>query len=226
MTVKTGYIGIATYPDTTIRSFSSIYCASDFENGEIFIVPLTIGCFRDMYRLITEIAVACSRVRIIPLSMEYDYVSDIYNSVTVLKRKFPNMDIQWLFPRAVPYYSEEFDALLTKGYAYHNECEPSLYVEFVNTDIEELFDIKIYTSSCTKYFTLRCTPEKYQSIIGDDSINELHMCGNESRHGGLSGIDLGNPNPKIRLFNISNRDSLSYLRKRFKIGIDCERWSL
>lgn len=226
MTAKTGYVGIATYPDTTLRSLNSIYCASDSENGEVFIIPLTIGCFHDMYRLITEIAVACSRVRIIPLSTEYDYISDIYNSVTVMKRKFPDMDIQWLFPRAVPYYSEEFDALLTKGYAYRNEVDPSLYIEFVDTDVEELFDLKVYTPECTKYFTLRCTEDKYESIKNDNSINEFHICGSESRHGGLCGIDLTELNDKLRLFNISNRDSLLYLRQKFSIGIDCERWLL
>lgn len=226
MTSKTGYIGIATYPDTTIRSLSSIYCASDSENGEVIIVPLTIGCFYDMYRLITEIAVSYGRVRIVPLSMEYDYVSDIYNTVTVMKRKFPEMDIRWLFPRSVPYYSEEFDALLTKGYSYHNEADPSLYIEFVDTEIEELFDLKIYTPECTKYFTMRCTQEKYDIIKNDSSVNELHICGTESRHGGLCAIDLTESNDKLRLFNISNRDALLYLRERFSIGINCERWLL
>lgn len=226
MKAKTGYVGIATYPDTTLRSLNSIYCASDSENGEVFIIPLTIGCFHDMYMLITEIAVSYSRVRIIPMSTEFDYISDIYNTVTVMKRKFPDMDIQWLFPRAVPYYSEEFDALLTKGYAYRNEADPSLYVEFVDTDMEELFDLKIYTPESTKYFTMRCTDEKYESISNDNSINELHICGNESRHGGLCGIALTEPNSKVRIFNISNRDSLLYLRQRFLIGIDCERWLL
>ena len=226
MTAKTGYVGIATYPNTTLKSLNSIYCASDLENGEVIIIPLTIGCFHDIYSLITEIAVSCRRVRIVPLSMEFDYVSDIYNSVTVMKRKYPEMDIRWIFPRAVPLYSEEFEVLQINSSAYHNEADPSLYIEFVETDVEELFDLKIYTPEVTKYFTMRCTQEKYDTIKNDNSINELHICGNESRHGGLCAIDLVEDNPKLRIFNLSNRDSLLYLRSKFFIGIDCERWLL
>lgn len=223
---KAGYLGYRKYSEGPNRS-SSIYCISDENSGELDIIILTIGTFADVYRLIKEAYCKYSKIRILPISIQYDYISDIYNIVTCAQNLYKNINItvEWVFPTSAPYYSEEFDMGLFKTESFHNEADPSISFSFVESGVTGLYDIIVYTPLTTKYFTLYCTEDKLLNLLEDTSINEIHMSGAASRHGGICGLSLPVKSEKIRLFNFETREELAHLSQLHHIGFVEERWS-
>lgn len=219
-----GYFGFKALPGN-LKSESSIYAIADENLGEVDIIPLTIGCFNDLYLRLQQFVPLGSKIRIFPMSINYDYISDIYNAVTTFKRlhKVNNfdVDIMWVFPTNPPYYSEEFDLTHFKGSNHHNEACQEINITMEASGCTGLYDIVITTPEFVKVFTQYATEEKIAKYT--ELGYEIHMNGNESRHGGLCGIDI--PGQKnLRYFNIMNKDSLNYFRAKGLLGYDYERW--
>ena len=219
-----GYFGYRALP-CELKSESSIYAISDEGMAEVDIFPLTIGCFNDLYIRLQQFVLHKSKIRIFPMSIKYDYISDIYNAVTTIKRLYSTNDVEidiiWLFPDNPPYYSEEFDMMHVKALSHFNEYEPDITITIMESGITDLYDIMIRTSDFTKVFSQYVTEEKLAEWT--EAGYEIHMNGNESRHGGLCGIDI-KPQKNVKYFNIYNKDSFLYFRTKGLLGYDNERW--
>lgn len=221
---KSGYIGYMKYAYN--KKASSIYCVSDNHNGELDIILLSIGAFTDLYKLLKDSCNKYRIVRIIPLSIQYDYISDLYNAITVGRSIFDNSNTQihWVFPHNAPYYSEEFDIALFRTEHFYNEADPSISFQFIESGIEGLYDIKIITEEAIKYFSLYYDENKIINLATDQFITEIHMSGASSRHGGFHGFSVPVITDKIRLFGFNSDAEVKYLANRFKIGYFEERW--
>lgn len=223
-----GYFGFKAIP-CELKSESSIYAIADQTLAEVDIIPLTIGCFNDLYTRMKQFVPFGSKIRIFPMSIRYDYISDIYNAVTTLKRLHKvndfDVDVMWVYPDEPPYYSEEFESTHNKNRVHHNVFQRDIILDFIPSG-KETYDIRISTPDFVKYFSQYMTEEKIMKCTANGY--EIHMNGNESRHGGLCGIDLTTAMPdqsNIRYFNIMNKDSLSYIRSKGQLGYDYERWA-
>ena len=229
MRINHGYFGFKALP-CELNTTSSIYAIANETLSEVDIIPLTIGCFNDLYTKMKQFVPFGSKIRIFPMSIQYDYISDIYNAVTTLKRLHSmnnfDVDVMWVYPDEPPYYSEEFETMHSKLSAYHNEYDVNIKINFEQSGQKGLYDIRILTPDFAKYFSQYMTYEKIEMC--DLMGYEIHMNGNESRHGGLCGIDISASipdNKKIRYFNIMNKDSLAYIRSKGQLGYDYERWA-
>lgn len=220
-----GYLGYATLPFKNYGTSyvpSSIYAISNETTKEVLIIPLTIGCFNDLYKFINSNKVFGYTIKILPLSINYDYISDIYNIVTIFSNKERN--INWVFPkRPKYYYSEQFEVLQIHDIKYESieSDESSISIEYIESGVEDLYDIVIRTNDFTKYFSLYMTDEKVQMC--QENNYEIHMCGENSRHGGLCGLDIGH-HSDIFIFNIHSSAGYDYLKTRYKVGYEYERW--
>lgn len=220
-----GYLGYSTVPynisNSPLYSPSSIYAFSDTNEKELFIIPLTIGCFREIYSFIHAKAILGFKVRILPLSINYDYFSDIYNIVTAFSNK--GVDIKWMFPkRPKNYTSEQFELLQIHDNFYVGEEDSSILVAYTESGVEDLYDIVIRTNEFTKVFSLFVTQEKLDTYLKDKY--ELNMCAEMSRHGGLCAMDIDSTETEIQLFNFLSENCYYYLRTKFKVGYEYESW--
>lgn len=231
--IRHGYYGTSEYPSMGMNRLSqSIYCISDELKGDVMVFPLTIGCFSDLYKVIEDCLYRGGNVKVIPMSIKYDYFSDIYNAVTTFNRIYSDLPqrVQWVFP-AIPleYTSEEFETSQIRCATLCNSADSSIITTFYKSGIDDLYDIIVESNGYRRYFSQYMTMEKLNNLIDDNTIDEIHMCGNESRHGGICAMNL-TPNStrysKVRLFNFSNIESIQYLSKNFIIGHLKERWVL
>lgn len=221
-----GYLGYSVVPysvsGTPLYSPSSIYAFSDTNEKEIFIIPLTIGCFHEMYKFIQQKAILGFKIRILPMSINYDYFSDIYNIVTVFINK--GVDIKWMYPkRPKSYTSEQFELLQIHDSFYVCEEDQSILIAYTESGTDDLYDIIVKTPEFSKVFSLYVTQDKLNMCQKDGY--EMNMCGEMSRHGGLCAMDIEyKRGMNIQIFNILSEPAYYYLRTKFKVGYEHESW--
>lgn len=212
--IKCGYYGLNAYSDIGVNreTRSSIYCISDPLSAEMDLIPLTIGAFPSLYHILSQHLVSGATARIFPLSIQFDYISDIINTVSTFNRMYDMREnvVRWGFPvRPKEYSTEEFETRQDKGSAFSNHFDSSIGIFYYKSSIANLYDIVIQTSEAKRYFTQYMTKEKLEMLLGDTSIDEIHMCAAVARHGGLTGIDLKDfpfkeGKDKIRFFNYTS----------------------
>lgn len=221
-----GYLGYSAVPfnisgSILLSSPSSIYAFSDTNEKEILIIPLTVGCFREMYKFIQEKAISGLKIKILPLSINYDYFTDIYNIVTVFSNK--GVDIKWMYPKRPNIKSsEQFEVLQIHDNFYVSEVDSSILVAYTESGIEDLYDIVIRNNEFTKVFSFYVTEAKLDTCLKDGY--EMNMNAEMSRHGGLTAMDINNSKMNIQIFNLLSESSYYNLRTKFKVGYEYESW--
>lgn len=224
-----GYTGYSTY-GLDDKHRPSVYCITDVYGLTLTMIPLTVGTFSTMASVIEAGINSYTKIRILPISIEYDYFSDIYNTITFAQKMFKDTptDIKWIFPKGAPYHSEEFDAALYRSNIWQFEGDTSINFTFIPKIEDKLYDIRMYTLDGSKHFMSKCSVEELSEMSHDFEIDEIHISGTENRHGGICAIDISDSNEidisKLRLYNIYNDATLKYLRKKYYIGYDKERW--
>lgn len=234
--IKYGYFGLSSYPHSNPnRNNLSIYCASDALKGELFVIPLTIGFFYSMYQVLSPQIYNGGVVKMLPLSIEFDYISDLINSISTFNRlyKMENRPVvRWGFPKAPNHYTtEEFETAQERGVVFANQFNSGLTVTYYDSGVVNLYDVILQTEKRKKYFSLHMTEDKLSMLLSDTTVDEIHMCGGNSRHGGICGLDLNikdmikkNGYDKIRFFNFDSPAQLSYFMANWKDMIPVERW--
>ena len=170
----------------------SMYFMSDVYRRELDLVLLTPGTCYHAFQFIKKFGP--KKVVLFVPSIRIEFISDIYNLYMLLKDTIPT---EWVFPLDSDHY--DFEKGHIKDTKHTNEAEPRITISYIkNPEVENIFDIVIYTRSASNYFSFYLTEKRLLDLYRTKKCTLIHIPKSSTLYGGLSYDQASNINCAYR----------------------------